>query len=98
MPNDVPLLMVRLVDEKDESFRDRLLATLAWDNLASVILTLRDGNKIDIGDNLERNPLHRPVDVRIGKDFIEVDVFPAAGSVPIYQIVRFSEIISVEYF
>jgi hypothetical protein len=59
-------------------------------------ITLRGGKEINIGYDT-RNPAGSPVGVRVGKDYIEVDIAPGAG-VPIYEMVLFSEITSVEYF
>ena len=94
---DFKPLRVRLVDEDGESFRDRLIAVLETEDLGQVTITLRGGKAIILGND-EENPLGRPVDVRVGRDYIEVNIAPGAGAVFIYEMVLFSEISSVEYF
>ena len=91
-----PRLKVELVEEEDESFRDWLIAILATEGLWSMTISLRGGKEIVVGDP-ERNPRRHPVHVRVGKDYIEVDIAPGASAVPIYEIVRFSEIAWVQY-
>ena len=60
-------------------------------------ITLRGGKEINIGYD-KRNPRGNPIGVRVGRDYIEVDIAPGAGAVPIYEMVLFSEISSVYYF
>jgi hypothetical protein len=93
----LPDLKVKIVDEEHESFRDRLIAILELEDLAHMTITLRGGKEIDIGSD-KRNPLGFPVRVRVGRDYVEVNIAPGAGAVPIYEMVRFSEIASVRYF
>jgi hypothetical protein len=91
-------LKVELVEEEDESFRDWLIAILATEGLRSMTISLRGGKEIAIQGDPERKPRGSPVHVRVGKDYIEVDIAPGASAVPIYEIVRFSEIAWVQYF
>ncbi|MBP1097481.1 hypothetical protein [Bradyrhizobium diazoefficiens] len=93
-----PRLKVKLVEEEHQSFRDCLIAILTWEDLWSMTITLRGGKEIVIQGDPKKNPLGRSVHVRVGKDYIEVDIHPGAGAVPVYEIVRFSEIACVQYF
>ena len=93
---DYKPLRVRLVDEDGESFRDRLMAVLEMEDLGQVTITLRGGKQIILGDD-KKNARGNQVDVRVGRDYIEVNIAPGAG-VPIYEMALFSEISSVEYF
>jgi hypothetical protein len=91
-----PPLRVQLVAEEDESFRDRLTTMLASDDLAGMTIILRGGKEIEIGGR-KPNPHGYPASVRVGKDYIEINIAPAAG-IPLFEIVRFSEISFVQYF
>ncbi|MCS3496188.1 hypothetical protein M2189_004852 [Bradyrhizobium japonicum] len=94
----IPQLKVKLVEDEHQSFRDCLMAILASEDLWSMTITLRGGKEIVIDGDAKNNPRNRPVHVRVGKDYIEVDVVPGAGAGPIYEIVQFSEIARVQYF
>ena len=90
-------LQVRLVNEGGEGFRERLIAVLEMQDLGEMIITLRSGKQIILGDD-EENPRGRPIDVRVGRDYLEVNIAPGAGAAYIYEMALFSEISNVWYF
>jgi hypothetical protein len=70
------------------------MAVLEMEDLGQVTITLRGGKEIILGDD-KKNPRGNQVDVRVGRDYIEVYITPGAG-VPKYEMALFSEISSVE--
>jgi hypothetical protein len=91
-----PPLRVQLIEDEQESFRDWLITRLLWDDLSGMTIILRSGKEIEVGGR-GPNPHGYPAGVRVGKDYIEVNIGPGAG-IPLFEIVRFSEISSIQYF
>ena len=82
---------------EEQSFRQKLIEIFQQEHLQYAVITLRNGQTIDVGHDPKRNPADTEVRVWISKTYIEVDVAPGAD-VAIYEMVPISEIASIWYF
>ena len=91
-----PLYIEAKLTEVYATFREKLVTILNGE-VSSVSITLRNGRTIHIGSDPERNPHNVAVEVWIGRDYIELNN-DLGRMVPVYEIVPFSEIVSVTHF
>lgn len=82
--------------EDEDTIRDHLAAVLKWEHLKCLWINLRDGRTITLADP-QKNPQGLPYEIRLGKNYIELDDAPG-GDISVYEIIPLSQIASVGYF
>jgi len=87
-------MKVNLTDYSESGWRERLIEIFQDEHVGQATITLLTGKTIEIGNE----EYGVPIDVMIGKDYIEVDVSGRGAALPIYELVHFEQIASVRCF
>lgn len=87
-------MKVNLTDYSESGWRERLIEIFQDEHVGQVTITLLTGKTIEIGNE----EYGVPIDVMIGKDYIEVDVSGRGAALPVYELIHFEQIASVRCF